>query len=218
MSLCLQAPPSAPLPLAPIATPLQPARTQPGIGRLSVIESRLEGGSRAVQCCGTGRLMSVRAIYEAHAAFFWLEVDSAVPGHYESGATHWTPHFKAEAVGVTVAQMPLIKQQPPQQSRAGLGVFAEQKSGQEQAAPTCASLPVYAADADVPCAAGQQCSERSGSGVDASITDDAGLARIQAVLGKRINPGVLSTHLQSRSVQQRGPEAAAVQIKREPQS
>lgn len=52
-----------------------------GPGRLCVVETSLQGGSRAVHCRGTGDLRSVRVIYGPRArTLFWFEVDSSSPG------------------------------------------------------------------------------------------------------------------------------------------
>ncbi|KAJ9518038.1 hypothetical protein QJQ45_004328 [Haematococcus lacustris] len=50
-----------------------------GTGRLSVVECQLLGGSRAVQCQGSGALRCVRVIHTAQQALFYLQVDSALP-------------------------------------------------------------------------------------------------------------------------------------------
>lgn len=184
-----------------------------------------------MQCDGTGSLQGVRVIYEPSAAFFWLEVDSSVPGRIPAGRRRGAA---AAAAAVAAARLGGSTTQPP--AGAGLGsaqaVKGEVKEGPLQAdcalgggvgsqhgarhaegatadagcssvcwpppvlphpdwppattAPS-APLPLVAAPAEPRAAAAAE-----------------GLARIQAVLGKRaIHPDMMAAHLQERS-RQRG--------------
>ncbi|KAK9842635.1 hypothetical protein WJX84_009641 [Apatococcus fuscideae] len=53
-----------------------------GVGRLSVVETKIRGaqGASAVRCCGSGSLRAVRTIHLSRDTLFWFQVDSAVPG------------------------------------------------------------------------------------------------------------------------------------------
>lgn len=51
-----------------------PSATHPGEDRVTVAETRLEGGAKAVLSRGTLTLQHVRAIYAPKAIFFWFEV------------------------------------------------------------------------------------------------------------------------------------------------
>ncbi|KAK9818818.1 hypothetical protein WJX74_005476 [Apatococcus lobatus] len=62
-----------------------------GVGRLSVIETKIRGaqGTRAVRCCGSGTLQGVRTIHLSRDTLFWFQVDSAIPGTQLQ--SHWPP-------------------------------------------------------------------------------------------------------------------------------
>lgn len=148
-----------------------------GDGRVSVVESRLQGGARAVHCLGTGGLRSVRVIYESHASFFWLEVDSAVPGHYHDAVSQWHAqhgnHGKdvstddVHAVGISGADIAVVDAKVQRQSGdAGEHCTRQQQQTmlhEQQAGP------------------------------------EVGLKRIQMLLGKRfIRSGSLGAYLQTK--------------------
>eukprot|EP00803_Ostreobium_quekettii_P001779 evm.model.scf_200EXC.3 EVM.evm.TU.scf_200EXC.3 scf_200EXC:18675-19644(-) len=50
-------------------------------GALTVSETRIEGGDKAVQCHGTGEVQGVRVAYHrSRPCTFWFGIDSNVPG------------------------------------------------------------------------------------------------------------------------------------------
>ncbi|GMH34554.1 hypothetical protein BSKO_02388 [Bryopsis sp. KO-2023] len=49
-------------------------------GIMTVMDTHIEGGSRAVRCYGTGALSGVRVIYRTNSSQFWFDVDSKIPG------------------------------------------------------------------------------------------------------------------------------------------
>lgn len=71
-----------------------------GAGTLTVAETQIEGGSKAVQCRGTGAVQSVRVAYHrSRSGTFWFGIDSKVPGagggSNHRGATPQRPLFVA---------------------------------------------------------------------------------------------------------------------------
>ncbi len=189
--------------------PLRGAAGAVGAGRLTVAECRFLGGSAAVQCCGTGGLDAVRVVYEAHAAFFFLEVDSSWPGtlgHHTGGA-------KLAYLGEAPERLPAARLPP----------LAPRKPG----APLLAPLVVHArppvvVKAERSCSGGGAVAGGGGSsgapgirlspeGVSAAAGGAPseqervqGLQRIEQLLGKRaISPAMLLEHLQARSRQRR---------------
>lgn len=53
-----------------------------GLGRVEVVETQIVGGSKAVQCRGTGALADVRVVHLSRASLFWFAVDSCSPGQW----------------------------------------------------------------------------------------------------------------------------------------
>uniref|UniRef100_A0A383WQ36 F-box domain-containing protein n=1 Tax=Tetradesmus obliquus TaxID=3088 RepID=A0A383WQ36_TETOB len=215
-----------------------------GSGRLLVVECRLEGGSAAVRCGGTGRLREVRVIYESRAAFFWLEVDSADPGSSSSSGRRVAAAL-AVAVGdgaaAAAAEGGLLQLAP----QLELIPAAKQPYAVAVAEPTAPAATAAAShEVDIVKLAEWQKQRRmiAGDAGNAAVplplpllpnmhvqqqpqqhlraASDAGkqpaaalaaaggplqgLARIQQVLGKQINPAALAAHLGARQQQVAG--------------
>lgn len=163
-----------------------------GTGRLVIVECRLQGGSTAVRCGGTGRLRDVRVIYESRAAVFWLEVDSADPGWCLYQQQQQQQQEVAMQYSQLQQQQELLAQQPVQQQQMEVVRASKAKEWQH-----CRTLGTSSAAVDY-----TQQHQGQVVGQQGALT---GLARIQAVLGKRVNPAMLAAHLGARKQQVQSP-------------